>query len=384
MRVLFLSGYHHPSHHRKIELLADHPTIEILHLAWPSSGLSAGWHRSANGTQRYRVKIVPVRWLGQPGDSHRVVYQSMLLDIARFAPDIIHCEWEQESLLALQVAVARRLLRPQAPLILYSWQNILRQRRPAVRWLSTLTMQAAQHILCASQEAGDVLVRQGYRGGLTIAPMYGVDPRYFAPKSTSALRSNVNASGCSVGYIGRLLPEKGVDDLLKAAAKCRSDISLLIIGDGRERNTLEQLARELGLGARCRFIGAVSYDQVRDYLRALDILVLPSRTTPNWKEQFGRVLVEAMACRTVVVGADSGAIPEVIDTAGCIFPESDQAALTEILDHLASSPETRQDLGERGLARVSAHYTVEQAAEAVWQVWQKLETAPKPGTHQPL
>lgn len=375
MRVLFLSGYNHPSHHRKVDLLANQPDVEILHLVWPDSGLAEGWHPSANGARRYHVKTVPIRWLGQPGDSHRVIYRSALLEMTRFSPDIVHCEWEQESLLALQVVLARWMMHVNAPLILYSWQNILRQRRLAVRCISALTLHAAQHILCASQEAVQVLLRQGYRGGFTVSPMYGIDERYFAPEPISRLRVRLNLPGCIVGYIGRLIPEKGVEVLLHAAAKCESEISLLIVGAGQERASLENLAQDLGLSQRCQFVGPVPYDQVRDYLSALDILVLPSRTTPNWKEQYGRVLVEAMACRVVVVGANSGAIPEVINDAGRIFPENDAATLAQVLHNLAISPETRQALAERGQARAKTLYTTERIAETVWQVWQNVQTA---------
>ena len=60
-------------------------------------------------------------------------------------------------------------------------------------------------------------------------------------------------------------------------------------------------------------------DQVAVEMRKLHALVLPSRTTPRWKEQFGRVLIEAMACGVPPVGSDSGEIPHVIDDAGLVF-----------------------------------------------------------------
>jgi quercetin dioxygenase-like cupin family protein len=87
-------------------------------------------------------------------------------------------------------------------------------------------------------------------------------------------------------------------------------------------------------------------------LAQLDALVLPSLTRPNWKEQFGRVLVEAMACGVPVVGSDSGEIPRVIGQAGLSFPEGDAGALRASLAELMGSERRRAELGARGRIRV--------------------------------
>ena len=100
--------------------------------------------------------------------------------------------------------------------------------------------------------------------------------------------------------------------------------------------------------------------------------MLPSRTLPNWKEQFGRVLVEAMACQVPVIGSDSGEIPNVIGDAGLIFPEDDAAALGRLLQRLAGDPAQRQQLGECGRRRVLAHYTMHHIAEQTLAVYQTL------------
>jgi glycosyltransferase involved in cell wall biosynthesis len=149
-------------------------------------------------------------------------------------------------------------------------------------------------------------------------------------------------------------------------------VQLLILGDGSDLAKMEQLAQELGIAGRCHFVPAAPYDMVSDYLNALDMLVLPSRTTPNWKEQFGRVLVEAMACKVAVVGSDAGAIPEVIGDAGRIFPESQPAALAAIVAELASDQAMRQSLAERGYQRALERYRVERLAADVLGIWQKI------------
>jgi glycosyltransferase involved in cell wall biosynthesis len=110
------------------------------------------------------------------------------------------------------------------------------------------------------------------------------------------------------------------------------------------------------------------------YYSGLNVLVLPSRTRTNWKEQFGRVLIEAMACGVITVGARSGAIPEVIGDAGLTFAEDDHADLRTQLQGLLDDPKLRQDLAERGRQRVLDYYTQQQIANRTVEIYRNLVT----------
>ncbi len=368
MRILVLSGYSHPSHHRKIELLADSPEVAILQVLQPGNGKVSGEYPSANGQRRYRVKVVPIHSLGQLHDPHRTIHWPPQFELRAFHPDLIHCEHEQEGLLAAEVALARNLLAPQTPLILYSWQNILRPRRKLVRLLSDFTLRAAQHLICASAEGVAVVRRQGFQGGTSVAPLFGLDTRYFYPRPAQRTWPRF-----AVGYVGRLIPAKGIDTLLQAAAQL--PIEIVIVGKGPDKERLSALARQLNLGERCHFLGEVAYDQMADCLNGLDLLVLPSRTTAHWKEQYGRVLVEAMACRVAVAGSDSGASPEVIGSAGRIFPEGQAEALADIIRELSTQPEVLADLRERGYQRALTMFSVERLVAQTLEVWHGLVRA---------
>ena len=372
VRVLFLSGYTHPSQHRKVELLADDPGVEIVHVNAPDCGRSPGVYPSANGRGHYTLAIVPVRSLGQPDDAHRIYHWPPRLGLRRWQPQIIHCEREQEGLMALEVALLRDLFAPGAQLILYSWQNILRRRSLAVRLVSQLTMRSAQHMLCASSEAVSVLRRQDYRGGTSIMPALGLDTRYFYPRPVPKLRTRLGLDGFTVGYVGRLVKEKGIDTLLHAVSALTPPVWLLIVGSGPEEASLRDLVRGLGMGERCVFAGGVTLDGVAEYLNAMDVLVLPSRTTPNWKEQFGRVLVEAMACRVAVIGSDSGAIPEVIADPKWIFPEENSQRLAELIRRLIQEPNSLNDMIERNYRHALSLYEVSSLAQSILGVWQNL------------
>jgi glycosyltransferase involved in cell wall biosynthesis len=330
-RILFLAGYRHAAYHRKIEIMADAPDVEIVHLTVRGADRAAGCYPSANGQQQYIVRELSERVLcGQAGDPHRSYFWPPRFELATFKPHLIHIEAEQESLGTAQIALARSIRAPRTPLVCYSWQNILRQRSWPAQIVSNYTLHAVQHVICASTEAAEVLRRQGYRGGLNVAALTGLDRRFFYRQAVPELRRELALGGWVIGYVGRLVPEKGIDLLIRAVAHFESAepaVQLLIVGSGPEKERLQSLARQAGVAERCRWVEAVPYEAINAYLNLLDVLVLPSRTTLHWKEQFGRVLVEAMACGVPVVGSTTGAIPDVIGDAGKIFPEDDHEAL---------------------------------------------------------
>jgi glycosyltransferase involved in cell wall biosynthesis len=132
-------------------------------------------------------------------------------------------------------------------------------------------------------------------------------------------------------FVGRVVPEKGVDYLLRAISKLRFPYSLTVAGDGMI-SYYQGLARKLG--CRASFIGPVKYPDLPDLYRKHNVVVLPSVTTPLWKEQFGQVLVEAMATGRIVVGSDCGSIPEVIGEAGFIVPERTVEPLAQVLESI--------------------------------------------------
>jgi glycosyltransferase involved in cell wall biosynthesis len=128
----------------------------------------------------------------------------------------------------------------------------------------------------------------------------------------------------------------------------------------------------LALDGQVAFDAARPSGDVPAYLNQLDVLVLPSRTQSNWKEQFGRVLVEAMACGVPVVGSTCGEIPNVVGDAGLVFPEGDTDALRGRLNQLMTTPELRCRLGQAGRERVLAHFTQAEIARRTVELYRAL------------
>jgi glycosyltransferase involved in cell wall biosynthesis len=229
------------------------------------------------------------------------------------------------------------------------------------RW----AFRATDYAIAGNHDAVQILRAKGYTGPARVIPQFGIDPALYAsaapPTDTFA-----------IGYVGRLVPEKGLEDLLQATAGLRGRWVLRLLGAGPDRERLMRMCRSLGVADRVSFDGQIPSPAVPAYLSQLHALVLPSRTRPNWREQFGRVLIEAMASGVPVIGSDSGEIPNVIGEAGLVYPEGDAAALRTHLGTLIADGALWRDLARRGRQRVQAHYTQAQVAAATVAVYREI------------
>ena len=380
IRILFIARCRDDVINRKVELLACQADLSVCHVGprhWREEYAQS--KQSAVAGKGQQRLVVPT--IGRVSDPHRVLYRSVRFGMERFRPHIIYAEEEPDSLAALQIALARRIVYPRAKLALFSWQNVNRPKRWYVRWVLQMTLRASDAMLCANQTGPSVLRQQGYMGPVEILPAYGVDMQLFKPCHSLAS----DRQSFVVGYVGRLSPEKGIDLLISAFSQLcqgigsgtrpRKSVELRIVGDGPERRRLGEQVQQEGLTNHVRFVGAVSPLETAKHMCQMDALILPSRSTPVWQEQFGRVLVEAMACKVPVIGADSGAIPEVIGDTGLVFPEDDTVALTARLRQLIESPTMWHDFAERGYDRVRTFYSQERIAERTADFFRRMSAS---------
>jgi glycosyltransferase involved in cell wall biosynthesis len=126
--------------------------------------------------------------------------------------------------------------------------------------------------------------------------------------------------------------------------------SLLLLGSGEYKEKVQEWAAGKGWSDRVQ-VKLVTHSEVPRYLASMDLLVAPSQTTKNWREQFGRMIIEAFACGVPVIGSDSGEIPFVIGDAGRVVAEADVAGWAHAIEQLLDSPEKRDELRNLGLAR---------------------------------
>lgn len=371
MRVLMLSkacvvGIYQ----RKLECIAA-AGVDLLTLVPPAWRDERGMQPLERVfTQGYRLETTPI---ARNGDFHLHFYPQLGAHIRAFAPDIVHIDEEPYNLATWQALWLAR--RAGAKTLFFTWQNLNRRYPPPFNWGERWTLRHADAGIAGTADAAAVWRAKGFAGPLHVIPQFGVDPDLFRPATGPR-----PARPFTIGYCGRLVPEKGVDLLIEAAARLAPrDWRLRIIGGGPQRADLEALARRLSVADRVTFIDQVPSTAMPDHYRALDALALPSLTRPNWKEQFGRVLVEAMASGVPVVGSDSGAIPGVIDAAGLVVPEGDIEALAAALAGLADDPARRDRLAAAGRARALDHFThaaVALATVAVYHALLDQEPAP--------
>jgi glycosyltransferase involved in cell wall biosynthesis len=157
-----------------------------------------------------------------------------------------------------------------------------------------------------------------------------------------------------IGFLGRFTPEKGLTHMMRVLDHLTTPWRALFVGEGIMHDSLQQWGSNHG--DRVRVCTGVRHAQVPRYLNAMDILCAPSQTMPNWREQFGRVMVEAFASGVTVVGSDSGEIPHVIKDAGLIAGEKDETGWHDSLMSLLNNPALRAELAARGLQRARDHF----------------------------
>ena len=270
-------------------------------------------------------------------------------------PDLVFVEEEPWSFCAMQM---RHFCRSNAvPYVFFTWENIRRRYNLVQEYIFRNVLGSAAAAVAGSWDTAEIVRGRSFEKPILIQPQYGVDPTIFYRKAASRFRDGWRVSGPVIGFAGRLVAEKGIDLFLKAFDALTVSATCVIAGSGPEFNSLKEYAVRLRRAQDIYFIGPVPHDQIPDFLSALDIIVLPSRTTLTWKEQFGRILIEAMACEVCTVGSDSGAIPAVIGTSGWIYQENDLRALTKILEDLCSDGEERKRFAAAGRSRVLEHFT---------------------------
>jgi len=354
----------------KLEELARLPEMELTVVVPPY------WRDEQGVVELERQHTVGYDLLVEPmtfnGNYHLHSYPGLGKRLKQVRPDLVHIDEEPYNLATAHALWLAR--RAGARSLFFSWQNLLRRYPLPFRLTERYVLGRADYCIAGNQESARVWPAKGYRGPLAVIPQFGVDPEFFSPAPrATGLRGA--GRGFIVGYVGRLVEEKGVDLLLEALAGLPGTWRAYVLGSGPAGEALQAQAQELGLANRVSFDRWILSTQMPAYYRQLDALVLPSRTRPNWKEQFGRVLVEAMACGVPVVSSDCGELPNVVGDAGLVFPENRADALTAHLGRLLADPQLCADLARRGRERVLAYYTQAQIAAETYQVYQKILTS---------
>lgn len=346
---------------RQLEWIARQSDIELT-LVTPSFWRSDDGRRLPfvpRFTEGYQVRKAPVTFNGQ---YHFYFYPSLGAILRQERPDVLHIDEEPYNPAGAQ---AQRIADAVgARTVFVSWQNLYRTYPAPYAWIERYNFRRAAAIIAGNADAADVLRRKGYSGPIAIFSVHGIDPDIYHPLPRTA-----PSDAFVIGYLGRLVLYKGVSMLIEALQGMPDHCRLRLVGSGSDERALRRIASERGVAERVEFVPAIATADVPYALAGMDVLAVPSLTQPNWKEQFGRVLVEAMACGIPVVGSDSGEIPRVIGAAGMVVPEGDVEALRAGLLRLVNDAAMRERFSRAGRALVLEQFTQERVARRTVAVY---------------
>lgn len=325
---------------KKAQALAEHfdlvcvtSTIEQrIVLGRPSSDFD---NDSDEPTRNYRLVRLPRR--GKTDTTFSYEGLAAVMRSRRF--DVILVENEPWAAICWQARLWKSLLQRHALFGEFTWENVERPSwKGAVLAAIYRAMTMTTDFIIAGNKAAAKLVqkRGALKENVLVAPQFGVDPASHQPASPKERRQlrqrqKLPAEAFIIGYCGRLTEEKGLKELLQACDRL-PDVHLAILGSGMLSTWLkEQQPSRPWL----HLLPPRPHFEIPDFLRTLDVFVLASKPVRTmemcWEEQFGHVLIEAMACGAATFGSSSGAIPEVIGHDEAIFPHGDAEALEHLL-----------------------------------------------------
>jgi len=384
LKVAFIGhSYVESSARQKLAYLALHTTLRLI---TPSSYPTpfGKFEADFEFNREVALDLFPIHFLSFGPTSTRFVLASRDFGFRKYQPDIIHVENEQHSWILYQTLLYRKLFAPNAKMIVFSWNNIAAEEQGmkgrALELLAALNRRSVDFFICGNEDGKEILLAKGIPvERVEVIPQFGADTQMFyqyPPDRRAAARQKLEIAPeeFAIGFVGRFVEEKGVLDLVEAAARLntltkRSPL-LVFLGQGPLESQVRERCAQLGL--RLLILASRKNHEVAEAMNSLDALVLPSQSRAFWKEQFGRVLIEAMACGIPVIGSDSGEIPNVIGDAGLVFHEGDRDALSRCLLVYCEDEDKRRELGERGRERVMRNFINERLAERTLEIYERI------------
>ncbi len=373
MRLLLIGhAYVVAENQKKLHALARQPGVELIAIVphlWREPVLKEIQAYVPQGAP-FTVRPIRAVW---PGMEQYYWYLSRDLGMREFQPDIVCVEQGAGAFVYTQSLLARNTFAPKAKAVFFTWWNLPYRAKWPLAAIEQFNLGQSQGAVAGNQDAAEILRDRGFGGPMIVLPQLGVDTDEYCCKDSTELRRQLGLDRFTVGYTGRFVEEKGIRVLLRALAGVTFDFQLLVAGRGPLEDEIRAFGQEHGWGARLKIVSGIGHSQIANYLNCMDVMVVPSLTRPSWKEQFGHVIVEAMACEVPVIGSDSAEVPRVIGDAGIITPEGEVEALRVALERLAAEPQLRRELGRAGRRHVLENYTHQKLAMQLLALFASLQ-----------
>lgn len=364
MRAVVISHlYADPANRAKLRALAG-LGVSVTAAVPDRWTTSDGMVQSTGAGDDAGVQVVPVPVSGPVTEPGRLQWNAKALRrlITDFQPDLVHVEeepWSQQAALGLRVA--RRL---GIPGVVSTAESLPRSYTLGQRFRRERSLRLAAGVIGSNNLALALAIKRRITVPHLSLPHLGVTPPAVVPR--------VPHPGLAIGFVGRLVPERGLDLLFRACVGLAGKWTLTVVGTGPSQEELEGLAQRLGIAARISWAGALPRSAVDEVWPQLDCLVLPSRTTQRWVMTVGRAALHAMAHGVAVVGTDSGALRELVGNGGRIVPEEDVPSLTTTLQELYSDRSVCERLGAAGRRRVMEEFSDGAIAGKMLAFWRTL------------
>ena len=285
--------------------------------------------------------------------------------VQQFKPDCLYIYHEPYAVATFQMLRAAKSV-SDAPVGVRSAQNLLKRYPTPFRQMEHHVYSNSDFAVVVSDNVADVMRQKGYKPPISVVPM-PVDRDAFFPGP------EVVGGPLRVGFVGRLVPEKGVDTALRAiAALPRRSATLTVVGAGPEEANLRGLAARLGLEDAVHFTGWLDRGATAESYRHLDVVVVPSKETPIWQEQFGRVIIEAAASSVPSIVTRSGELPFLLADigAGWVIDEDDHAIMAEILNRLCQNRTEAREAGQIARATVIRRFSDESVVHGLVETFE--------------
>ena len=316
-------------------------------------------------------------------------YKGLIELLNRLKPRIIFMDIDPASRLAVEVGFWSS--HRKSVVVCQSCENLPRQMGTSfaregvkgiissicIQTLSFFARPHLKHIFVINSDGLKVFRALGYRDKISQIPL-GFDPMLFFPdaEKRTYIRKTLKLDRLTISYFGMIKKTKGVDLLIQALSGL-IDYEWQLLIDKFElyadpyMEYVQELIHQTGIFSRVVFFDA-EHGDMPYFMNAADIVVLPSISELNSKEQYGRVISEAMGCGRTVIVSDCGHLPDLISDAGLCFKEGDVAELREKLRIAISDSRLRGEMGKKARVHAHANLSTDKQAELMAHVFSRL------------
>ena len=423
LRVLIVSHtYIAPINRIKWVVLANKYQDAELKVVIPKYWSASFFNINSGDLSEFNIKNCEFISLETRKAGNEVLYSYKFFDLIKilkkFKPDIVHVEQGDNAFCYFQLILLSKILRLKTKFVFFTWVNWQHKWSLKYRFIwsfiEKFNLKNSCGAIVGNCEAEKVLRNKNFLKPVEILPQLGVNEKYFKPVCLAEHKSDgfdfvrsshkatmdyahhersprsvhpavpdgvlcevwdPGSNKFKIGFIGRIVKEKGVFDLVKAFSlidQKDNKWQLVFVGDGKEKENLIKFVKINNLQNSIEFLPAVSHENIGKILNQFDIFVLPSYDIPEWKEQFGHVLIEAMACKIPVIGSTGGNIPNVINDAGLIFKQGDINDLATKLKNLMFDVKLRNYFADKGYERYKNNFSYEFITDKTYFFWKKI------------